>query len=103
MSEAAAVIAIDNGKDSALVSGEGEWTINNAAEIKETLVQALATEKPVSMDVTKVTRMDTPVMQLLLSFKQDAKGKGVDIDWQGVNETVRATSDILGMSAQLGF
>jgi anti-anti-sigma regulatory factor len=48
----------------------GELTIFEAAEFKESLVKLLANDGLVSLDLSGVTRVDTAVIQLMLAAKK---------------------------------
>ena len=55
---------------------EGELTIYRAAELKETLLAAVAAHAALDVDLTAVTELDTAGVQMLLVAKRSAAASG---------------------------
>jgi anti-anti-sigma regulatory factor len=56
--------------DSKLCKPSGELTIFEAAEFKESLVKVLASDGLVCLDLSEVTRVDTPGIQLMWAARK---------------------------------
>ena len=58
---------------------DGEMTIYRAAELRGLLLNALAGEGPLELDLADVTEMDTSGVQLLLAARKFAAAAGRDL------------------------
>lgn len=55
---------------------EGEFTIQNAVQMRERLLAALAASETVELDLAGVTEFDSAGLQLLLAAGKSAKAAG---------------------------
>ncbi len=77
--------------------------ISRVADLRQELLQALASDGPVVLDAAAVERADTAALQLLLAFFNEARGRGVVARWQAPSPALcRAAAD-LGLVAGLGL
>jgi ABC-type transporter Mla MlaB component len=74
-------------------------TIAQVAEMYARLLTSLAEEQAVSIDISRIARIDTAAVQLLYSFQRDAKAQGIVIIWSDSSKVFCDAVDILGMSA----
>lgn len=81
---------------------EEDLTIYHAAAHKATLLEALATQGGVEVDLSKVAEMDTAGVQLLMLFKREAQRLGKDGRLVGHSPAVREVIDFLHLAARLG-
>ena len=72
-----------------------ECTLADAATLKVRLAALLATENPVTIDVSGVRRIDTASLQLLAAFTRDRRASRLEVDVRGdspaFGEAVRLT------------
>jgi anti-anti-sigma regulatory factor len=75
---------------------EGDFTLTSAAELKNLLLQGLASGNDLRLDLAQAEELDIPVMQLLWAAGREADRKGARITVQ--------MSDAASMAArQAGF
>ncbi|MCX4187386.1 STAS domain-containing protein [Methylophaga sp. OBS4] len=74
-------------------------TIAQVAGMYSRLLTSLAEEQAVSIDISRIERIDTAAVQMLYSFQRDARTQGVVIIWSDPSKVFCDTVDILGMNA----
>ena len=62
------------------ISFEGKCTIGRAAELRETLLRALASGKPVGLDFQGVTDMDMSFCQLIHAVRTSCIQRGLSCE-----------------------
>ena len=85
----------NRGAADAALSLPEECTLADAATLKVRLAALLATENPVTLDVSGVRRIDTASLQLLAAFTRDRRASRLAVDVRGESpafgEAVRLT------------
>ncbi len=80
----------------------GHAGIAEADALRGQLAAALDSGAPVSVDASKVRRVDTATLQVLLAFRRAADGTGREVRWVRPSaEFVRAAS-LLALASELG-
>ena len=69
-------VTLDQREAQCFVRLEGEINIAAAAELKNVLLQALASEKEVRVDLERATELDVTALQLLWAAERGARGSG---------------------------
>ncbi len=62
-----------------LLLGEGAVTIEKAATIKTLLLQAFDTYHNLEIDLSKVTELDVPILQLICAAFFEAKKRNIEL------------------------
>lgn len=65
------------------------FTVSQAQQIYLQLMQALVEEKPLSVDLSDVQRIDTAGLQLLLRFSEEAQRLQLPLHWGPISEPVK--------------
>ena len=85
----------NRGATDAALSLPEECTLADASTLKARLAALLATESPVTIDVSGVRRIDTASLQLLAAFTRDRRASRLAVDVRGESpafgESVRLT------------
>jgi anti-sigma B factor antagonist len=80
----------------------GELTIYQAAALKAALVEAVAAQPELELDLSGVTELDTAGLQLLLMARQYAARAGGALTLVGHSEPVREVLSLLDLADELG-
>lgn len=80
---------------------EPELTIYSAAQLKQTLVDALVSRDALTLDLSDVCEVDSAGVQLLLAALRHAARHGVQCELAGHSAAVREAFALLGFDAQL--
>ena len=72
-------IVFDQSDALCLIRLEGEVDIAGAAEVKKLLLQALASEKEVRVELERTTGVDVTALQLLYAAEREAERSGVTV------------------------
>lgn len=81
----------------------GECCIDSVSERKGELVQLLAADADVGMDLSAVSRIDTAGLQLLAAFVLELGRRGHLVHWRGVSAGVAEAARIAGLAEVLGL
>lgn len=87
----------------AIVKLEGAMTIAKAEALHSQLEEIFRSANPTKIDATEVSRVDTAVVQLLVSFISSKKAGGVNVEWVGVSDEFLAGAKMLGMDQYLAL
>lgn len=79
-----------------------ELSVADAAELQRTLKQRLAAGALI-IDASRVTQVDTSILQLLVSASRACTQLGVTCSWTGVSETMRRCASLIGVAEFLHF
>ncbi len=95
------IIDMDNGK---MFICPDYFDISIVSDAKN-IFKGLLDEKPetISLDTKKMESIDTAAMQLLFVFINDAKKKGININFQIDDDSLCRTASVLGLSKHLGL
>ena len=85
----------------AILRLEGELTISRAAELKQTLLDALT--GALDVDLSGVTAIDGAGVQLLVMLDREATRRDVPIDWRAPSRAVRTAFDRLRVDDPRGL
>jgi len=100
MREAGMAVTLDQSGAQCLVRLEGEITIASAAELKKSLLEALASGKALSVEWEGASGLNVTGLQLLWAVEREARGSGVRFALQGrVPEEIAATACDAGMES----
>ena len=80
-----------------------EIRIANADQFKKDLIAAMENENQISIDGSKVTRVDTTAIQLLSSLSQECNELGQPIKWDGASDKLVRYVKLLGLQYLLGL
>lgn len=81
---------------------QGELTIYDAIDIKDELVDRLAANPALEVDLAGVTEIDTAGVQLLLMLSQEAERAGKPIKWLAHSHVVMQVLERLNLRSALG-
>lgn len=84
-----------------IVKLEGAMTIAKAEELYGQLEEIFRSANPTKIDASEVSRVDTSILQLLVSFVNSKKSGGVTVEWVGVSDDFLAGAKILGLEEHL--
>ncbi len=73
----------------------GDLTIFEAVSFKDSLVNLLSQEGPLTLDLSQVVRMDTPAVQLLVAAKRSGR-----LTIKGLSKTLAAQLSALGITVE---
>lgn len=91
---------IGNGLEGTLVLS-GEWTIENAATLKQALLEALERFEEPALDISGVTRADLIFLQTICAAQAELQSKGKELQAAGsISAAVEELAEVAGF--QLG-
>jgi len=67
-------VTLDQGEGRCVIRLDGEINIGSAAELKELLLQALASGRELRIDLEHATELDVTALQLLWAAEREARG-----------------------------
>jgi anti-anti-sigma regulatory factor len=79
-----------------------ELTVAHATELQRTLKERLATGALI-IDASRVTQVDTSILQLLVSASRACTQRGVAYSWTGVSDSMRRCASLIGVAEFLHF
>ena len=88
--------------DAHLMRIEGELTIYRAAELKDSLLAAVAAQPRVEVDLAGVTEFDTAGVQVLIVAKRAAKARLGELHLVGHSPVVLDVMELLDLAACFG-
>jgi len=77
--------------------------IDEAVKLHKKLQKSAARGVDIQLDAEKVETIDTPILQLLLSFVREVRGNGNSVNWQSCSGPLLRTADLMGLGAELGL
>jgi anti-anti-sigma regulatory factor len=98
-------VEIENNKDSGIVelTLPEELRIANVEELKKDLLVAIDSKNPISIDGSKVNKIDTAAIQLLTALSHECKGNGHSIKWKGASDVLVSYVKLIGLHESLGL
>jgi anti-sigma B factor antagonist len=81
---------------------KGELTIFTAAELRLQLLEALATNTELEVDLAPVSEIDSAGLQLMLAAKREASSRKLTLHFIGHSPAVCEALELCKLSAQLG-
>lgn len=96
-------LSLDQSNSPSLIGLEGEINIRCAAELKELLLQALAREGALHVDLSAATEVDITALQLLWAAQREALQSGREFLLTGtISEIIAAAMDRSGLHLPVG-
>lgn len=86
-----------------VVKLEGAMTIAKAEALYSELEDLFRNATPTKLAAQDVSRIDTSVLQLLVSFMNSMKSGGVSVEWDGVSDELLAGAKMLGLEQDLNL
>ena len=80
----------------------GELTIYTAAELRQQLLDALATGQEVDVDLSQVSEIDSAGMQLMVAAKREAAGRNQLLHFTNHSQAVFDVLELCKLSGHLG-
>jgi phospholipid transport system transporter-binding protein len=68
------------------------------AALKAELLGALEKDAIVVLDGSRVERVDTAALQLLVLFRRELQARGGTLDWRGASEAMNEAAGLLGLA-----
>ena len=87
---------------SAVLAFEGEMTIYRAREDRDRMLEALAGAASLTVELGRVTEIDTAGLQLLLALKAECARRELPVSIEGHSAAVLAALDAYDLSGVLG-
>jgi phospholipid transport system transporter-binding protein len=84
------------------LSFEPVLDISHAIQLRAELDRALSSRVPISLDASRVERVDTAAVQLLAVFCRSARDAGLKPRWHATSEAMREATALLGLGDALG-
>ena len=81
---------------------DGELTIYTAEKNKEALVQAISSCEKLTVDLSKVSQLDTAGIQILLLAYVESKRRGIDIKFKGHSQQITEVLELCRLSQLTG-
>lgn len=81
---------------------DGEMTIYRAGELKQTLLDALAGQGALDIDLAGVTEIDTAGVQLLMLAKKTAQERQCELRLGAHSEAVTQVFELLNLATYFG-
>lgn len=88
------------GSDDTIFKIQAVQDISSVTAIHSELKELLSNDK-VIIDGGDVERIDAASLQLFYSFNEQAREKGVDIEWRSPSDILRGNAKLLGMEEAL--
>ena len=79
-----------------------DLTVYHALEQKQMLLDALAANDELELDLLRVSEIDTAGLQLLILLKKEAQRAGKRLSIVAHSQSVRAVIDFCNLAAELG-
>ena len=92
-------ITLEQGKAMFTLRLEGEINIESASELKDLLLQALASGRKLRFNLQNVTRLDVTTVQLLWVAQREAAASGLELRLHGpMPDEIAVALDEVGFS-----
>ena len=85
------------------VALEGTLSIATAGEFYRRLQPLLEQSESIQMDASDVISVDTATLQLLVAFVQDARARGLGVQWARPSQSFCQTAALLDLERYLGL
>ncbi len=80
---------------------ESNSTIVQAEAFAAQLEEVFRRSRPVEFDGGVVERVDTAILQLLLTFFREMRLAGVKVGWKASSENLKKSANLLGVAKEL--
>ena len=89
--------------DKALIDYEISADIFSIEEQKRIFLEAIHTEKPIFIKTDRLDLIVTASLQLLISLKKNAQGKGLSVEFENPSSAFIYAADLIGISEILNI
>ena len=78
-----------------------ECTVSDAIALKESLLPFVDEPQPVTLDITRLQRIDTSGLQLITAFVRERTSQNRPVAWQGAAPALTTAARLLGLTSLL--
>jgi anti-anti-sigma regulatory factor len=78
-----------------------ELTIAHAADLQRSFKNHLAGASALVVDGTRVTQIDTSILQLLVAVWRAGAQRGIGCSWAGTSDALRRSAALIGVAEAL--
>lgn len=97
-------VLVEHSDEMCRICLEGEVTIAGAGEMKQILLDALASSKSLRIELDRVSELDVTAVQMLYALKRDATAAGVQFSLGGLlPEAISASLASSGLAKLLSY
>lgn len=82
--------------ENTLLSISGSLDISAVSVLREQLLNALDSARPIAIDASAVERADAAAIQLLYAFVLEARRRAVTVTWRDPSEALQRAARVLG-------
>lgn len=82
---------------------DADCLIDSADALKAALLKRVKQRASVSIDVSRVQRIDTASLQVLAAFARDRAAAELAVEWAGVSDAFAESARLLNLTAVLGL
>ena len=93
----------DHTEEGGVIELNDAITIREVDEFLRVFKNRLNTGETIKVDCSELEKIDALGLQLMVSVKREAIITGVNIDWINPSETLRKSTDLLGLQAELSL
>ena len=83
--------------ESTELSISGSVDISGVLALREQLLRALDSARPIAIDASAVERADAAAIQLLYAFVLEARRRAVTVTWRDPSDALQRAARILGL------
>jgi anti-anti-sigma factor len=91
----------DPGRERYRLTLTGTIDVFEAAAVLETAREAAAADRPISIHIEELERLDTSILQILLALQREVQRRGQSLQVVGDNPAIRRTCILLGSHRHL--
>lgn len=96
-------VHISHMADATLVALEASLSITDARQLHKQLSSALTGKTTVTLDASRVERLDAAAMQVLACFCRAARERGLALSWRNISPGFQQAARLLGLESILGM
>ncbi|MDH5229111.1 MAG: STAS domain-containing protein [Gammaproteobacteria bacterium] len=92
-----------SGNAMTVIKCEPVLDINDVADLKAHLLEALQSSKSIEINAGEVDRIDAAALQLFFAFVREAKQADIQVNWVSCSTAFEQSASLLGMREQMGL
>ncbi len=96
-------VHISHTADATHVALEASLSIADARLLHKQLSSALTGKTTVTLDASRVERLDAAAMQVLACFCRTARERGLALSWRNISPGLQQAARLLGLESILGM
>lgn len=81
----------------------GQLGIREVNDLKAKLTTLLEVGRRITLDASKLEKIDTSALQLLTAFYRSAIAKSIEVKWKNPSNRLLRAAELLGLSEPLGL